>query len=362
VFVIPTMDAGGAEKQVCLLASGLPRDVFDVHVVLLTRGGPREQALVDANIPYTLIGKKTKFDPTAYFRLKRVLRKLRPDVVHTFLFAANSYGRAAASALGVPVIIGSERCVDPWKTWRHGVIDRHLAKRSSAITTNSSGVRGFYVNRGIPAELFHVIPNGIEMKTPSGVSREEMAARLNIDPKRKWVGAVGRLWPQKQYRDLVWAGEMINTLRQDDLTLIIVGDGPQAGELMRYRDAISCENRIRFVGQRDDVHDLLPNLDAFWLASAYEGQSNALMEAMRAGLPCVVSDIPGNRDLITHDVTGVLVKLSDAADFARQTQHLWDTPELAQQLGHAAAEKIRTEFTTDQMIKRHCDLYESLLG
>lgn len=361
-LIIPTMDRGGAERQVCALAAGLPRDRFDVHVVLLTREGPRVAELDQAGVPHTLVGKRGKADPTAYFRLRRLLSQLRPDVVHTFLFAANSYGRAAAKSAGVPVIIGSERCVDPWKTWRHGLIDRRLANVSDAITTNSSGVRDFYVARGIPPELFRIIPNGIEAAPPSQTSRVEMATRLELDPSRRWIGAVGRLWPQKRYRDLIWAAEMLNTLRHDDVTLVIVGDGPQRDELLRHRDAVSNVDRIRFVGQREDVSDLLPHLDVFWLGSGYEGQSNALMEAMRAGRPCVVSDIPGNRDLIDHDRNGLIVQVGDAPDFARQTQHLLENTDDADRLGRAAAERIANEFTISAMVESHALLYESLRG
>ncbi len=76
-LVIPTMDRGGAEKQLCLLAENLPRDQFDVHVMLLTRDGPRSQQLRDADIPVTVIGKRFKADPSAFFSLRRELRKLR---------------------------------------------------------------------------------------------------------------------------------------------------------------------------------------------------------------------------------------------------------------------------------------------
>ncbi|WP_236010507.1 glycosyltransferase [Candidatus Laterigemmans baculatus] len=361
-LIIPTMDRGGAERQVCMLAAALPRERFDVHVVLLTREGPRIAELDQAGVPHTLVGKRGKADPTAYFRLRRLLRELRPDVVHTFLFAANSYGRAAAKSVGVPVIIGSERCVDPWKTWRHGVIDRRLAKISTAITTNSSGVRDFYAARGVPAELFRIIPNGIEPAPPSQTSRLEIARRLELDPQRHWIGAVGRLWPQKRYRDLIWATDMLNTLRPDDVSLVIVGDGPQRDELLRHRDAVSNVDRVRFVGPREDVAELLPHLDVFWLGSGYEGQSNALMEAMRAGRPCVATDIPGNRDLIEHDQHGLLVAVGDSPDFARQTQHLLEHPDDAARLGRAAAERIAREFSVSAMVDAHALLYESLTG
>ena len=92
-LLIPTLDRSGAEKQLTLLATGLPRDEFDVNVLALTRGGPYEDALREAGVPVTLLGKRWKFDPLAFRRLKRWLTEHSPDVLHTWLFAANAYGR-----------------------------------------------------------------------------------------------------------------------------------------------------------------------------------------------------------------------------------------------------------------------------
>ncbi|TWU32906.1 glycosyltransferase family 4 protein [Novipirellula artificiosorum] len=358
VYIIPTMDRGGAEKQLCLLAENLPRDRFDVHVVLLTRDGPRSERLRDAGIPVTVIGKRFKADPTALLRLRKCLVGLKPDLVHTWIFAANSFGRAAAKLAGVPRILASERCVDPWKTAAHHWIDRRLASFTKAITTNSSGVVEFYASHGIPADLFRVIPNGIESRSDHSIDREEAFARLQVDPQRKLILAVGRLWPQKRYRDLVWAAELLATTRQDT-SLVILGDGPQRGELLRFRDSVTVPEHVRFAGQRDDVSELLPHADAFWIGSQYEGQSNALIEAMQACVPVVASDIAGNRDLVIDGETGCLVPLGDTADLARQTHLLLEDRERARGLAQAAQNRIATEFTVMAMVNRHVQLYES---
>ncbi len=355
-LVIPTMDRGGAEKQLVLLATHLPRDEFDVHVILLTRDGPRSDDLRQSGIPVSLIGKHWKADPTALFRLRRELQRIRPDIVHTWLFAANSFGRAAAALAGVPRIIASERSVDPWKTAAHGVIDRVLARRTECITTNSTGVRDFYAARGISPDLFRIIPNAIEPRTAAAVSREEVFSRLEVEPGRKLILAVGRLWHQKRYRDLIWAAELLGSLR-DDTTLVIVGDGPQRDELLRHRDAVTIPRHARFAGARSDVPELLGAVDVFWIGSEYEGQSNAVIEAMQAGVPVVASDIAGNRDLVLANQTGRLVKLGDTADFARQTHDLLQHPEQARRLGEAAAERIASAFTVDAMVKLHAAIY-----
>ena len=356
-LIIPTMDRGGAEKQLCLLAENLPRDQFEVHVILLTRDGPRSETLRAAGIPVTVIGKRFKADPAALLRLRRALIGLKPDIVHTWLFAANSFGRAAARWARVPRIIASERCVDPWKTDAHFWIDRRLARFTEAITTNSSGVQDFYDRHGIDANLFRIIPNGVEPRSAHSIDRDEALSRLGVAADRKLILAVGRLWPQKRYRDLIWSGELIGTLREDT-TLVIVGDGPQRGELLRHRDAVSVPQRVRFAGDRNDVAELLPHADLFWIGSEYEGQSNAVIVAMQAGIPVVASDIPGNRDLVVANQTGRLVSLGDTADYARQSHELLENPAEAKRLSAAAARRIATEFTVEAMVQNHAELYQ----
>jgi glycosyltransferase involved in cell wall biosynthesis len=362
LLIIPTLDRGGAEKQLALLACGLKARGWDVHVCCLTRGGPWQATLAAASVPVTIIGKPWKLDPFAYFRLRRFVAELKPDLVHTWLFAANSYGRVAALSVGVKHIVAGERCVDPWKKTYQLQIDRYLARRTERIVTNSPGVVDFYAQKGIPNEKFVVIPNGIPPFEPANaVSREDLLDELGLPPDAKLIGAVGRLWPQKRYKDLIWAMDLLRCVRKD-VYLLIVGDGPQRWRLERYATQVSVELPVRFLGERDDVPRILPHLSCFWLGSAYEGQSNALMEAMSAGLPVIVSDIPGNRDLVIDGETGFLVRLGDRAGFAARTSELLKQPDLAARLGATGKQRIEQEFSVGRMIDRHEELYRSLLG
>ena len=358
LLIIPTLVHHGAEKQLSILAPALAQEGFDVHVCALTSGGPYESILQAAGIPVTVIGKSWKFDPIAYRRLKSRILALQPDVVQTFLFAANSYGRAAARSAGVRRIFGSERCVDPWKQWHELAIDRYLAKRTEGVVVNSSGVRDFYQSRGIPGEKLRIIPNAVMPPSPSNVTREELLKELGLPIGTRLIGAVNRLWPQKRVKDLIWAADLLKVVR-DDVHLLVIGDGPHRARLERYRDKVQIRDRVHFLGARDDVTRLMPHFDCLWLGSEYEGMSNAVMEAMACGIPVVASDIPGNRDLVIHGETGYLFPVGGRADIARHTNRLLDDASLAKRISVAAQERVLREFSLEQMVGAYRDLYRN---
>lgn len=361
LLIIPTLVRGGAEKQLVLLAKGLPRDQFDVHVCVLTHSGALEEELREAEIPITHIQKRWKIDPFAYLRLRREIRRLRPDIVHTWLFAANSYGRQAAFAAGVKHVLAGERCVDLWKTLIQISIDRLLAKRTERIVTNSTGVVDFYAGKGLPREKFVVIPNGITALPAPPATRGELLTELGLPPDARLIGAVGRLWPQKRIKDLIWAIDLLKCIR-DDVHLLVIGDGPQRWRLERFSAQCGNQDKVHFLGERDDVPRILPHLDCFWLASAYEGQSNAVMEAMLAGVPVVATGIPGNRDLVIDGQTGYLVGVGDRGAFAQKTQQLLSDEPLRQPMGQAGRARMESEFTVEKMVERHAELYRQLAG
>ena len=359
--IIPTLDRGGAEKQLALLAAGLPRDEFDVHVCALTRGGPLESDLRAAGIPVTVIGKRWKFDPRAYGQLERFIRQLQPRLVQTWLFAANSYGRMAARRAGVPCIVASERCVDRWKVWHELAIDRWLARNTARLVVNSTGVSDFYTEHGLPTEKFVVIPNGVEPPPPSNLTREALLAELGLPAGSRLIGAVGRLWPQKRVKDLIWASDLLKVIR-DDVHVLIIGDGPQRQRLERYREVVRITDRVHFLGARNDVPRLMPHFDLLWLASSFEGLPNSILEAMAAGVPVVASDIPGNRDLVVPGETGYLVPVGDRAALATRANELLDNPERARAMGEAGRRRALDEFSVPRMIERFVKLYRELLA
>jgi glycosyltransferase involved in cell wall biosynthesis len=357
--IIPTLVQGGAEKQMALLAAGLDRSRFECHVIVLSHSGPYEKELIEQGIQVHLIGKRGKVDPTAFWRLVHKLNEIKPQVVHTWLFAGNSYGRLAARKARVPVIIAGERSVDPWKQWWNFAIDRYLLKFTNTIVTNTQAVVEFYAKHGIAKDRFTVIANAVVKPDFEPLDRAAVFERLQIPQRSRLVGAIGRLWKQKGYKDLVWAGELLR-VALDDVCVVIIGDGPDRHSLQTFRDQIGAQGAVRFVGHRQDALQLMSGFDLLWNGSLYEGQSNTILEAMALGIPVVASDIPGTRDLIVPNETGILYPLGDVGLLTRISNQLLRDPDQRQKMGKAAKERIASHFSLQRMVEQHQQLYERL--
>ena len=139
-------------------------------------------------------------------------------------------------------------------------------------------------------------------------------------------------------KDAIWAADLLKVIR-DDVHLLIFGDGPQRDRLLRFREQVVIGDKVHFLGQRNDLAHWLPHFDVLWSTSGYEGQSNAILEAMAAGVPVVATDIPGTRELVVPGETGFLVRVGHRAGFARWTNQLLDDAALAGRMGQTGRER-----------------------
>ena len=365
LLVIPTLDRSGAEKQLTLLATHLPESEFQVRVVAVTRGGPYEQELRARGIPVTVLGKRWKFDPLALLKLRREIREFQPDVIHSWLFAANSFCRMVAGGPGQPPVIAAERCVDSWKAGWQLWLDRRQIERTFRLVGNSRAVADFYQEQGFPAERIRVIPNAVVPREQSPAQRaEERVAVLrefDIPADADVVGYTGRIARQKRVPDLVWAFQVLRQCT-DNVYFLLVGDGPERRRCLRMAREFDCHHLVRAVGHRDDVPRLLSAVDVLWLASSFEGQSNSVMEAMAVGIPVVVSDIAANRELVVDGETGFVTGVGDSVGFSQFADRLLNDDELSRRIGEAARQRMRDRFSIEQMVTSHGDLYREAVA
>ena len=357
--LIPTLDRSGAEKQMVLLAEGLPRDRFRVEVAALTRLGPLEADLNAAGVPVTLIGKRLKIDPFALARLTRFLKRKRFDVVQTWVFAANSYGRVAAWRAATPVVVTAEMAVDLWKNRGHLMIDRALARRCDRVVGNSQAVVDFYRAAGIPEDKLALIYSGVPLSEPPEVDRARVRAAFGFAADAPLILYAGRLVHQKGVDVLIAALDLLQHVRPSVRTLI-VGAGPLQSELEETAHAFRLDERVKFLGHRDDVPRLLAAADMLVLPSRYEGLPNVVLEAMTYRKPVVATAAPGTTEVVRDGENGLLVPLNDANALTRALRTLADDPTLRQRLGAAGRARVEAEFTAAAMVEHFAALYEGL--
>ena len=357
--LIPTLDRSGAEKQMVLLAKGLPKDRFRVEAAALTRLGPLEGELREAGIPVTLIRKSLKIDPFALQRLTRFMKAGRFDVVQTWVFAANSYGRVAARRARVPVVVTAEMAVDLWKSRGHLAIDRRLAGWCDKVVGNSHAVVDFYRKAGLPEEKLAMIYSGIAPEPAPGVDRDEVRRSFGWPAEAPLVVFAGRLMAQKNVKTLIDALDILQHVRPG-VRALIVGDGPERSVLEETAHDYQLDERVKFLGHRGDLARLVAAADMLVLPSLYEGLPNVVLEAMQLGKPVVATAAPGTTEVVVDGETGLLVPLRNPPALAKAIRTLVDAPELARKMGEAGRVRAEAEFGVSRMIEGFATLYEEL--
>ena len=361
LYVIATLDPAGAEQQLVALATRLDRSRFHPTVCCLTRGGPLAQDLAGAGVETIVLGKQSKLGLGVVPRLAGLIRRRHIDLVHTWLFTGNAFGRAAAVVAGGCKIVASERSVDRWRGWLHVLVDRALAARTSRIIANAEAVKQFYVeSERIPARKFTVIPNGLDHARFSAVRPAALRQELGLAPDARLVGCAARLEEQKGIECLIDAARLLEG-RDAHAVFLVAGDGPKAPELRaRVRD-VGLESHFRLLGHRDDMPSFMAGLDVFVLPSFWEGLPNVVLEAMAAGCAVVATNVGGTRELVEHGLTGLLVPARDPQAIADAVRRVLNDPVWARRLADAAREKAGS-YTLERMVARTQQVYDEVLA
>ena len=367
--VIPAFTVGGAEWMAAYLAAHLPADQFRRGVVSLhgARGSPIEEYLAHHSVPVYYINKRRGFDPTTWLRLYRLLRTLQPAIVHTHQ-TVGRYVYPACWAARQKIIVHTVHSIAPgeihsrfWRrfqgwAYRRGVLPVSIAQEVTRTFVQEYG-------RAPTLEIPNAIPT--ERYAPDPARRAVWRSQHAVPRDALVFTCVAGLRPQKNHRLLLQAFAQAAPQLPDAL-LLLVGppdrlDPAYAESLKALAQELGLGQRVRFLGSRADVPDILRASDVFVLSSDYEGNPLSVLEAMAAGLPVVSTAVGGVPELVQHGATGLLVPAGDARALAEAITQLGRDADQRAAMGHAARQTALERFDVRAMSRAYAALYQQLL-
>jgi sugar transferase (PEP-CTERM/EpsH1 system associated) len=296
--------------------------------------------------------------------LARLIRQLRPDLVHTRNWGTTEAILAARFA-GVRRVVHGEH---GWsmdnpagKSLRRRIARRILSPAVNRFVAVSDDIERWLSKEAwIRREKITKIVNGVDINKFCPGKEAEAKKRLGLDGTIV-VGTVARLDPIKRC-DLLLEAFAGAASGNPAAKLIIVGDGPEHRKLHDIREGLPNPNQIIFLGERQDVQMLYPSMDVFVLASKNEGISNTILEAMASGLPIIATSVGGNPELVTHEKTGLLIAPENRDALKNALAHYIRNPEERMAHGRNARADAVKRFPLERMVREYENLYSHLMA
>lgn len=291
------------------------------------------------------------------------------DIFHNFTGFSEAFATVLAAKLTKKKVVVSLEGSGLSSELRHleekkvfgKFLARFICRKADCLVAVNDAMLLELGERGVEESRRVKIPNAVPVPKalPAPGERKRLRSKYRIEQDIVAL-YTGRIDSMKDLRTLIRAWVKVSGLRSDVL-LLVVGDGDQRPILEREAKTLGLSGRVRFLGERNDVHEYLSLSDIFVLPSLAEGLSVSLLEAMSYGLAVVVSDIPANREVIVDGVHGLVSPTGDVGQLAQAILKLVDNPSLREDLGMSAARKVRDGFVLEDMIDRYQDLYSRLL-
>jgi glycosyltransferase involved in cell wall biosynthesis len=368
--VIGSLESGGTERQMTFLVDRLQGLGYRCRVFALQADGAVLSTLVDRCVPIYSGGlRKGDIRKAPWkllwseWKLIRVIRKWRPNVLHAFLPLVTFMGTLAGRLCQVPFVITSRRGLAKHQE-RHLILKPldHLANRlSHRITVNSQAVWQDTVNRDhVDPSKMVLIYNGVDSSFFESAisSRTRVREALGLSDHERVVIMVANFIPYKGHADLLQAASLVLKQIPTAIFLLVGEDRGIKEGLKRQALSLGILERVRFMGQRDDIPELMAASDLSVISSHEEGFSNVILESMAAGLPVVATRVGGNREAVLDGVTGWLVPEKNPVEISTKLVDLLRDLERAKSWGERGRNRVKDLFTVDKMVQAHMELYD----
>ena len=373
-YIIPNIEVGGTEKHLLSLVKNLDRARF-TPILITTAGGGALYASFKPLLPVYVLGgdssqarRSPPKNPLVHLRTIRdmvdLLKEQAPHFVHAYLPAANALGPITARLAGVPRVIVSKRSLANYKKG-HPFVSRLESLGnllSDVILANSQAVR----NEVKKTEYFsgnkiEVIYNGVELPARwDAARRSEFRKSEGLPENAVLAVCVSNFFAYKGHEELIRAAAIIKKDHPELLYLLIGRDAGNMAASQKLAAELGVEDKLRFLGVKDNPADYMRASDLFIHPSRQEGFSNSILEAMAAGLPIAACDVGGNAEAVTDRITGRLAPKENAPVLAEAISYVLKDPSGMRHMGEAGRARAEDLFSIKRMVSGVEELYERL--
>ena len=364
LYIIYSMNNGGAETLALRLAEIIDKDHFNTTVCSLSDKGPLRKILEDKKIPFVTLGKKEGKDLSIVLRLRKLLKDKRIDMIHThnqgpllytFLatFFTKKYKIVHTEHINMLKELSYSKKHFYYNKILYGKVDGFI---SIAKHLTDDFKKQYNLSRVRVATIHNCVDTANVPASPSKLLKSE----LELNDKAQIIGNISALRLQKDHDTLIRAMKIVAE-KVPDAILVVAGDGDQKEALLALISELGIANNVKLLGYRSDVGELLGQFDIFVLSSLYEGLPLCILEAMAAGKPIVATDADGTNELIIDDVTGLLAPTKNPEKLAQAMITLLESPDKAKQLGSTAQKLVQEKYSIKTMMQKYEQFYKELL-
>ena len=369
--IITSLKTGGAETTLCNLLEYWYNNknlTDNQHLVIYFYNGPNVSRIKKLGIPiFQIKGFFSPYDPLAFYKLRRLITKIKPDLIHSALRSANIISRLCLLTFTkkIPLICDLH---DHHKY--HGFIRNLLEKVTISIPTKiiavSYEIQKSFTKTFKVSSRISVIQNGIDAK--------KLREKASLNPLTRKdcgfsendfiIGTVGRLNSIKRYDILIKAFALFSKNRsnqkQINPKLCLIGNGPEKSSLEKLVNKLNIKELVLFAGEQKDVYKFYPLFDCFALSSPSEGLSIALLEALSFGLPIITTNATDKHDVITNGINGILVRINNEIDLAKAIENLYNNKLLISSMKIANLALAKSKFNIATTAKQYEHIYKQI--
>jgi sugar transferase (PEP-CTERM/EpsH1 system associated) len=375
VHLLYEFDFGGLEMLLVECINRIPADKYRHAIICLTHYTDFSKKITRPDVEIFALNKQPGLGLGTHVTVFKLLRRLKPAILHTYNIAAIEYTVAAALA-GVPVRIhamhGRDARDPDGRNRKHNLLRRLLIPLIDMFVPVSADLqRWFKEVIHVPDAKNRLINNGVDTlrfapaaPTDSGAGTATLPNPWNADKDCFVIGTVGRIQDVKDHLGLIDAFMLVLDLvpeQKDRLRLVIVGDGPLLPALREKVEKGGIADLVYLPGSRTDIAEIMQTFSIFALSSIAEGTPVVILEAMASGLPVVATRVGGVPEVVTHNVTGVLAAASDPAAFAAAIVQYIQQPELIGLHGAAGRARVQEKHSVAAMVSGYTMLYDELI-